>query len=282
MKLADLNPENYYSLEANRAFMSYSQFKSFQECEAAALAEVRGEYTPPTSPAFLVGGYVDAHFEGSLDIYKAQRPEMFRRDGELKAEFKQAEEAIARAEQDRLFMLLMSGRKQIIKTGYINSVPFKVKIDSLLDGDICREIVKEFPKTADTFGFCDGAIVDEKYVRDINPVWKSRVGWVPFVEAWGYDLQGAIYQRIDDRYLPFILAAITKESPARIAALTVEQPDLDAKIIEVEELAPHYQSIKEGKTEPTRCGVCEYCRQTEILDDIINYKILGVEERDNE
>jgi len=52
MKSADLNSENYYSLEANRAFMSYSQFKSFQECEAAALAEVRGEYTPPTSPAF--------------------------------------------------------------------------------------------------------------------------------------------------------------------------------------------------------------------------------------
>ena len=38
-----LTHENYYSPEANQAYMSVSQFKAFDRCEAAALAELRGE-----------------------------------------------------------------------------------------------------------------------------------------------------------------------------------------------------------------------------------------------
>lgn len=37
-------------------------------------------------------------------------------------------------EEDELYSLLMSGAKQVIRTGTIAGVPFKIKIDSLLDG----------------------------------------------------------------------------------------------------------------------------------------------------
>lgn len=74
MDLPVVTPENYYSPEMNMAYMGSTQFKAFEKCEAAALAELRGEYTPPTSQAFLVGGYIDAWFSGELPLYQAQHP----------------------------------------------------------------------------------------------------------------------------------------------------------------------------------------------------------------
>ena len=92
MDLPVVTPENYYSPEMNMAYMGSTQFKAFEKCEAAALAELRGEYTPPTSQAFLVGGYIDAWFSGELPLYQAQHPEIFKRDGTLKAEYVKATE----------------------------------------------------------------------------------------------------------------------------------------------------------------------------------------------
>ena len=36
--------ENYYSNETNREYMSVSQYKQFQKCEAAAMAQIKGEW----------------------------------------------------------------------------------------------------------------------------------------------------------------------------------------------------------------------------------------------
>ena len=55
LKLTD---DNYYSAEANWDYMSASQFKSFRKCEAAAMAELRGEWGRKESSALLVGSYV--------------------------------------------------------------------------------------------------------------------------------------------------------------------------------------------------------------------------------
>ena len=53
-KLPAVTPENYYDPDINMAYMGSSQFKAFQRCEAAALAELRGEYVPKTTTALLV------------------------------------------------------------------------------------------------------------------------------------------------------------------------------------------------------------------------------------
>ena len=70
--MIELNDENYYTRQADIDYMSYSQFKQFETCEAAALAVLNGEtkQQPPTT-ALLVGSYVDAFFDGTLDeIYE--------------------------------------------------------------------------------------------------------------------------------------------------------------------------------------------------------------------
>lgn len=266
-----LTSENYFSPEANREYMSCSQWKSFRACPARAMAELRGEYVRPESTALSVGSYVDAHFEGTLDIFKAQHPELFKRDGSLKSEYQQANAIIDRMESDELFSMLMSGSKQVIRTGEIAGVPFKIKIDSLLDADTVHKIVERFPETADVLSFCDGAIVDLKCMRDMQDVWTGSER-LPFVEAWGYQYQGAIYQAIEGRRLPFILAVGTKESTTNIAAVSIPQSDLDAALAEVEDSAPLYQAMKSGIREAPRCGHCDYCRATKKLTKFIDYR----------
>lgn len=48
-----LTNENYFSKEADMEYMSVSQFKAFEQCEAAALASVKGEWERPKTTALL-------------------------------------------------------------------------------------------------------------------------------------------------------------------------------------------------------------------------------------
>lgn len=273
MPLPVVTKSNYFSRGIQMAYMSASQFKAFDACEAAAMAEITGEFTRPETTALLVGSYVDAYFSGELGQFLTEHPEIVKKDGTLKAEFAHAEKIIERMEQDPLYMLLMSGEKQVVRTGEIAGIPFRVKIDSLLSARVCREIVERFPDTGQAFGFCDGAIVDQKVMRDTEDIWDPETHTrIPFAAAWGYDIQGAIYQAIEGRGLPFILAVGTKQTPPALEAMYIPDQELDAKLAEVEDRAPRYHAIKEGRVEPKGCGRCAYCRSKRILSTIKDFR----------
>ena len=95
-----LTSENYYSPEANREYMSVSQFKDFAgtygkiPCEFEALEKLNGRWEMEKTTPLLVGSYVDSYFEGTLDQFKKENPEVFRKDGELKSDYKHAEKII--------------------------------------------------------------------------------------------------------------------------------------------------------------------------------------------
>ena len=247
-----LSNENYYSKDSDAAYMSASQFKDFLNCEAAALAKFRKEWVEPKSTALLVGSYVDAHFEGTLDIFKAQNPEIFKRDGTLKSDYEQANIIIERIERDEVFMWALSGEKQKIITGEISGVPFKGKIDSYHPSDL---------------------IVDLKIIRDFNSVWIDGQGKVPFVHAWGYDIQGAIYQSLEGSGLPFVIAAATKEKPEPdISVMRIPDDVLGVALGWVRDKAPYYQALKRGEGTPFRCGKCDYCKSTKVLQGVVDYR----------
>lgn len=272
----ELTRENYFSQEAQMAYMGSSQFKDFLSCEAAALAKIQGRYKPPASRSMLVGSYVDAWYSGELPDFTERHPDMFKKDRTLKADFLAANAIIDRMQADRLYSLLMSGEKQVIRIGEIAGVPFKIKIDSLLDAAACRQIVEEFPDAALALGFGDGAIVDQKVMRDLGDVWSDEERrMVPFAQAWGYDIQGAIYQAVEGHMMPFLLAVGTREEPADLAALYIPDDALRAKLYEVEDLAPRFQAIKEGREEPHRCERCPWCRATRTLRTIADFRELG-------
>lgn len=92
-----LTAENYYSPEMQLAYMGYSQFKDFSECEFMAMQKIKGFYVEPEKDAFLLGKYLDAHFEGSLNIFKAQNPG-------YKRIRSRADKIINRVEQDEFFI----------------------------------------------------------------------------------------------------------------------------------------------------------------------------------
>ncbi|MGV3082592.1 PD-(D/E)XK nuclease-like domain-containing protein, partial [Streptococcus dysgalactiae] len=60
----DLLGKDYYSRESAIRYWSISQYKRFRECEARALAELRGDWTDTRdNTALLVGNYVHSYFE---------------------------------------------------------------------------------------------------------------------------------------------------------------------------------------------------------------------------
>ena len=249
-----LTEQNYHAPAASLAFMGASQFKAFQKCQASALSSVRGEYQRETTTALLVGSYVDAYFSGSLDLFRAQHPEICKRDGTLKAEYVQADEIIERIERDEVFKRHLLGVTQPILKGQIAGVDFKIKADVLQDDKI----------------------VDLKCMRDFEPIWSADEGRrVHFIEAWGYDIQGAIYQeivrQIRGERLPFIIAAATKEKTPDIGLFSIPQDRLDYCLDLVEHYAPIYNEIKLGLREAERCGKCDYCKSTKVLTGPVDY-----------
>lgn len=256
----NLTDENYFSKEMNMKYMSASQFKDFLKCPACAMAKLNEEWKQEKTTALMVGSYVDASYEGTLDIFKSKNPEIFKKDGELKSEYKKAEEIINRLEKDKMFSKYMSGEKQVIMTGEILGVPFKIKIDS-------------FHK--------DKCIVDLKVMKDMQPIWNGKEK-ENFVEYYGYDIQMAIYQEIvrqnTGKILPTFLCVATKETVTDFAILEIDNERLEFVMNAI--IKPSLLSInniKNENAEAYRCEKCEYCKSTKEIKQIINYKDLNIE-----
>ena len=255
-----LDTETYYTPEANWRYMSVHQYLDFvghmgvQGCEKRAMASLRGDYEKEKSTAMMVGSYVDSYFEGTLDQFKKENPEIFTQKGELKANFKQAEKMIARAERDEKFMAYMSGEKQVIMTGYLFGCDWKIKIDSYIP---------------------DRVIVDLKTTADLHRAWRVQdYGYASVAEYWGYTIQMAVYQKIVEintgKKLPCILAFVTKEDSPELKLCYIDQVTLDHALNEVEMNMSTVLMVKNGEAEPIPCGKCDYCKATEPIEDVIN------------
>ena len=247
-----LTNDNYYSSEANQEYMSVSQYKDFQKCEAMALANLRGEWIRPQTTALLVGSYIDSWFEGTLEEFKATHPEIYRKgrgDKVLKADFIQAEQIIEFVQKDPLFMRYMSGQKQIIKTAEMFGTKWKIKMDS----------------------YHPDKIVDLKVMRSME-----RIMGKSFVEHWGYDLQMAIYSAVEGRDLATYLAVVTKQDPPDKEIISVPRWRRGELLEDVKRHMPRILAVKRGEIPPMRCGVCEYCRATKMLTEPIDFEMVGL------
>ncbi len=265
-----LTSENYFSPEVNWDYYSVSQIKQFMACEAAAMAELNGEWLREKTQALLVGSYIDAHFSRELDLFRAKNPEIYTRSGSLRAEYQQAEEIIARIERDALAMRMLDGDCQKIVTGEIGGYLFKAKLDCWLEGSTAQSIAHDYPDM-DSLLFAGGAIVDMKIMRDFKPLYRDGEGRQNFIEYWKYDLQMAVYQEMmrqqtGEKHPCYILAA-SKEKTPDIGLFEVPQALMDANMEILLEALPRIDEVKNGgaDVEPERCGECEWCRQSKVL-----------------
>ena len=253
----ELSASNYYSAEANREYMCVSQYKDFAGtygklgCEYCAMEKLEGRWQEKKTTALLVGSYVDSYFEGSLDTFKAENPEIFKKTGDkgLRAEYIKAEDIIRRIESDNFFMMCLSGYKQVIMTGELFGAKWKIKIDSY----IADKVIVDLKVMS--------SITKHEYVRD--------VGYLDFVRYWGYDIQGAIYQEIvrqnTGKRLPFYIAAASKEEETNIEVIHVTDNFLKDAMSMVEAAMPRILQVKNGEVKPDRCESCDCCRSTKVL-----------------
>ena len=281
---------NYYGAKANKEFMSVSQFKDFKKCETMAMAKLKGEYEQPKSSALLLGSFVDEMLTGTKksqgDFIVSNRSEIFQKGSKINklddnglavlfndyglnifqdeykpyVEIVQALDTIEKIKKQPLMMKHFKSKHQVIMTGEIAGVPFKIKMDNYKPGEF---------------------ISDGKYMASL----RSPNLFEPMVKYWGYDLQGAVYREIvrqnTGKVLPFYLDIATKEKPAHLGVAEINQYDLDEALEKVKALAPRYQAIKNGEIKPERCDEydCNYCTITKIITEPIDSNYLGMSPR---
>lgn len=250
-----LTVKNYYGEKANKAYLSVSQYKDFygtlekSGCEDKALARINGLFEEEPTPAMLIGSYVDSYFEGSIENFKEKNPQIFKKDGTLKAEYIKADEIIERIKRDKKMMQYLSGEKQVIMTAELFGVKWKIKMDSYLP---------------------NMAIVDLKVVKDIyDKIYCNTLGKINFIQAKGYDFQLAIYQKIVElnigKRLPCYIAAADKTKSPNIEIIRIEQKYLNNALVGIQSGAERIKLLKSGEIKPDRCGLCDWCKQTKVI-----------------
>lgn len=259
MKLTD---SNYYSVDANKAFCSASQYKDFigfplrHGCEERALKTISGEYEQETTKALLMGSILDALWENDDPEYIMERfPDCVSTrgatKGQLKSEFQSVFEMYQRTLKEEKFCAYMSGEKQVIMTGEIEGLPFKIKMDSFIDGK---------------------AIVDLKTTQTLDRLYRYYIPdsgeKLPFYTAYGYDIQLAIYREIVRQNtgdtLNCYLAAVDKKPHPICDIIELTQKSLDEALDRVKGNCETIILLKKGEVQPVRCeqSECDYCRDT--------------------
>ena len=256
-----ISSENYYSQEANLSHFSVSQYKDFHKCPAMAVAKLKGEYEQEGGRALLLGSYVDEMLTGSEESRKQfvveHAMDIFKKNGDRYADILQADDTVVRIKKQPLMMKYLSGENQVIMTGEIEGVPFKIKMDSYQPG---------------------GFIADLKYMASL----RSPNLFEPMVKYWGYDAQAACYQEIvrqnTGETLPFFFVVATKEKPAHLAVGQMNQWNMDEALESVKKNIVRFQKIKNGEIPPERCDDygCAYCTGTKIITEPIDTDLFGM------
>ena len=262
MPRAKLTDENYYSPAMNKRYCSASQYKDFigfplrHGCEERALKAISGEYQMETTKALLMGSILDALWENDDPEYIIERfPDCVSSRGTTKGQLKSEYQAVINMYQRTLkeekFCAYMSGEKQVIMTGKIEKLPFKIKMDSFIDGK---------------------AIVDLKSTKTLDRTFRYYIPdsgeKLPFYLAYGYDTQLAIYREIVRQNtgdtLNCYLACVDKETHPICDVIELPQKLLDEALDRVKRNCETIKLLKSGKVKPTRCeqSDCDYCRDT--------------------
>ena len=271
-----LTRDNYYTPEADWAYMSCSQYQSFMECEAATLAKLQGRYAGNTnSEAFLVGNYVHTYLESEQahadfidehfhDIFKTS---VDKKTGDLivkgkYAAFEKADKMIETLFADEVIkrFIDMPGENEVIMTGTLFGMPWRIRIDKYMPD---MNMIIDYKTCADF------------YKTEYNSETKMKES---FVEAYGYLMRAAVYSEIEkqntgkDTDPRFMLICVSKQDVPDKELLLLNNPErYSFELEQVKKNLVRISKVKNGVVHPLRCGKCEYCRSTKKIKGIKPY-----------
>ncbi len=243
-KLCSLTVDNYFE---DTDYVNFSKLKLYDECQAKAWHSLHGEYKEKKeSIALLVGSYVDAAIEGTLEEFKQKNLEIYKyknTEKGLKNDFLDADKIINKINKDKYAKHFLTGEKQKIYTGVINGIPVKCKIDNI--------------------NLEKGFITDLKTTRDIyysewNQKNKKREH---FIQKFKYIHQLAFYREIvkqnTGKTLTTWIVAFDKTDNLKGCVWHIEPSFLDEAYDEILEWIELYHNDHKD-----RCEKCDYCLST--------------------
>lgn len=272
-----LTEANYYE---DKEWLSNSRFKAYMTCEAKALALDKGEWTDDRDETpFLVGNYLHSYFESpeAHEAFKAREGAKLLSSrgaskGQLKSEYRVADDMISALENDPLFLRAYNGRagdqvhKELILTGEVEGVKVKGKVDSI--------------------NLTQGLTVDLKSMKTIkDKVWSEELGRkVPGVVGnilgFGYHVQLGLYQELlrqmYGRDFAMWIMAVSKEPWPDKELISVPQDLLDEGLDYFRMHVGRVDEVITGRAVPTSCGACAYCRSKKKLTKVVSlYDLIG-------
>lgn len=278
-----LTRENYYTPEADMAYMSCSQYQAFCECEAKEMAILQGRWIPEEKEAFLVGNYFHTYFEGEeahREFIAANADKIFKKQTKAQAAagifekyapFSMADKMIDTAMGDPVIQSLLElpGENEKILTGEMYGVPWRIRMD------------KYSPGTR--------LIIDYKTVANIwETKWSDELHMrASFIDTYGYMFRAAVYSEIEKQAAQskkdpqFLIIAISKQDPPDKEVLLLNHKQrYEYELEKVRDKLPKIMAVKEGRVRPTRCGMCDYCRATKRLEGVKPYYVIMPEFRE--
>lgn len=259
-----ITADNYYSIEADKEYMSVSQFKDWLKCEHMAHAKyVTAEYKDDDKKCFLAGNYVHSMFEGfeaHKEFLEKNKDKLHskRKPFGLLKEYSDLDNLYNCVKGDEGFMFYLDGEKEKYYTAELFGVMWKMKVD----------VINHQYKF----------ITDLKTCKNFELSWNNETRKQEmFYELHNYYLQAAIYQAIikiitGEKYEMYI-AAITKEKSPDHELYEFKSENAQNEFYKQLQIAqdylPEIMSIKNGDLKPERCNRCDYCKMTKKITKAI-------------
>ena len=262
--LLQLTDSNYYSLEADRQYMSCSLYQDFLECEAATMAYLEGRWEKESTEYLLVGNYFHSYFESPEaheDFCTEHFDEIFKTKYLKKtdetvitgkyAAYEKADKMIQTILNDELCMTFveMPGENEKILTGTLFGIPWKAKLDKYVKNG---RLIIDYKTCA--------SVNETSY----NPKTKQQE---TFVEKYGYLMRAAVYTELEKQNLPpdtnpdnsdppFILMCVSKEDPPDKELVSLKhRVRYDQELNEIAERIPRIIALMNHQQAPRKCGM---------------------------
>lgn len=242
-----LTRENYHSPEAKARWLSSSDVKKAMRCEAAWAF---GGPEDEDKEAFLFGHLFEALVTGERYdnplLYSSRGPTA----GELKFEYRFAED-MARAvrRSPMLERLIDRCDKQVIMTGEIGGLPFRVMCD-LMD--------------------TNGSIFDIKSARSFAPRYdEDKASYRDWWAIWDYPVQLWIYREIARQNgidAPRVGLIAASKQNADVQALVFSRETMEAAEADARYAIDRIAAIRDGDL-PIKCEHCQWCIDHKEITD---------------
>lgn len=242
-----LTPQNYHSPEARVRWLSSSDVKQVMRCEAAWAS---GEREDEDKEVLVFGHLFEALLTGeeydNPALYSSRGPTK----GLLKAEYQPAEDmAQAVRRSPMLARLIDRSRKQVIMTGEIEGLPFRVMCD-LLD--------------------TNGSILDIKSARSFAAQYDENHGaYREWWAIWDYPVQLWIYSEIARQNgldVPHVGIIAAAKNNCDVQAITFSRETMEAAEADARYAIDRISAIRDGDL-PMKCERCQWCIDHKEITD---------------